>query len=509
MNVDRLVDNVLNKSDMLYKKSITIEKINKVNDLIDNIPYIFYNSIQETLKNPISNHYKGASTLVRMLIRSELNPKIIENLSDEELDFTIKSIKLRYSKSLIDCGVAVGILASQSVSEPITQYMLDSHHRSVGAGTTKSGIVRIHEINSVNKIDKEQTPMMVIPINPNVFKNNKSDPMIIAQEIAKSIEYLTFRQFIASSGAKTLSESYKQLLHSEYKSDIEWINEFERTHVLNVVPVNLTKWCFRFVISKNTLVSKSIDLSLIVERLMLKHSNIYIVYTPETSEKIVMRMWYKYQNKKCLNSEDQCGDYMNTILNTPIRGVKRITQANVEKRQYYEVGADNSFVKKDNYVIITVGTNLYNITRFPKLFDVPRITSNSIPDTYDMYGIEAARSKIISETATIVEDSKVDIRHIYIHGDERSRTGRVTSIERGGLAVRENNNILLRASYQDPIKVIVDAALNNVKSPVYGIAANRLLGSVPKIGTFYNTLIVNEDFVNENSESVDNILNSL
>ena len=181
----------------------------------------------------------------------------------------------------------------------------------------------------------------------------------------------------------------------------------------------------------------------------------------------------------------------------------------VEKRFKYFLGPDNSFVKEDNYVIVTSGTNLYNILLLNNIFDTTCIASNSLPDTFNIYGIEAARTKIINETRTIVEDSKLNIRHLYIYADERTRTGRVTSIERGGLAAREHNNILLRSSYHDPIKCLINAALNNTKSNIYGIAACQLLGTIPKIGSIYNSLIIDEKFVTENVQTVDDILENL
>ena len=184
-------------------------------------------------------------------------------------------------------------------------------------------------------------------------------------------------------------------------------------------------------------------------------------------------------------------------------------QATVEKRMQYKLGPNNSFVQQEQYIINTFGTNLYNVLLYNNLFDATSICSNSISDTYDIYGIEAARVKIINETRATIKDSKVNIRHLYIYADERTRTGRVTSIERGGMSVREHNNILLRASYQDPIRILIDAALGNVKSSIYGIAAPQLLGMIPRIGSTYNTITVNEEFVQNNVKSVDDVLNEL
>jgi DNA-directed RNA polymerase beta' subunit len=506
VNIRQVIENVVKKSNVL-PTPLTIEKINKIKYLYNNIAYTLINDIQETRKTSIPIHKQKAATLLCMLIRAELTPKVLELLSDEQIDHIIRLIRLRYSNSLIDYGTAVGILAAQSISEPLTQYMLDSHHRSVGAGTTKSGVVRINEIYSTCSIDKEQTPAMLIPINPNIFAGNSTNINTLVQEIANSIEYLTFEQFVKNK--KILLEPYRKLIHPSFKNDQIWIKEFERTHPLISVPQDLTNWCFRFVIDKSSLVLKAIDLELIVQKIKAKHSTMFIVFTPEASNEVIIRIWQRPTQKRGVIIEETYNKIMTDLLETPIRGIKRIMQATVDKRQQYKIGKDNSFIKQDYYVITTFGTNLYNVLLYKNLFDTTSICSNSISDTYDIYGIEAARVKIINETRATIEDSKVNIRHLYIYADERTRTGRVTSIERGGMSAREHNNILLRASYQDPIRILIDAALGNVKSQVYGIAAPQLLGMIPRIGSTYNSVVIDEDFVKENIKSVDNILESI
>lgn len=504
VNVKQIIDNVIKKSNVL-STPLTIAKINKVKYLYENIAYSLINDIQETRRTPIPIHKQKAALLLSMLIRFELNPRVLETLSDEQIDHIIRLIRLRYSNSLIDYGTAVGILAAQSISQPLTQYMLDSHHRSVGAGTTKSGVVRINEIYSTCSIDKEQTPAMLIPINPNIIKTTNVSTVI--QEIANSIEYLTFDQFVKNK--KILLEPYKNLIHPSFKHDQTWIDEFEKTHPLSNVPVDLTNWCFRFVIDKTNLVLKAVDLELIIQKLKAKHLNTFIIFTPESSAEIIVRIWQRPMQKRGVVIEEMYNKIMSDILETPIRGIKRIMQANVEKRMQYKLDADNSFTKQDYYTIMTFGTNLYNVLLYSNLFDTTAVCSNSISDTYDVYGIEAARVKIINETRATIDDSNVNIRHLYIYADERTRTGKVTSIERGGMSSREHNNILLRASYQDPIRILIEAALGNVKSNVYGIAAPQLLGMIPRIGSVYNTVVVDEDFVRENVKSVDDVLENI
>jgi len=126
-----------------------------------------------------------------------------------------------------------------------------------------------------------------------------------------------------------------------------------------------------------------------------------------------------------------------------------------------------------------------------------------------MFGIEAARNKIISETRAFMEENTPNLRHLFLYADEMTRIGRVTSIEPAGLKTRENNNILLRMANQAPTQVVIDATLSGTRSHVYGIAAPQLLGGIPQIGTLYNDVQVDEDFVRANTKSVDSVLDDL
>ena len=99
--------------------------------------------------------------------------------------------------------------------------------------------------------------------------------------------------------------------------------------------------------------------------------------------------------------------------------------------------------------------------------------------------------------------------HIYLYADEMCRLGRVTSIERNGLGAREHGNVFLRMAYGAPIQAAADATFASARSKIYGIAAPKMMGSIPQIGTLYNGLIVNEAFVKANLKSVNSILDDL
>ena len=224
---------------------------------------------------------------------------------------------------------------------------------------------------------------------------------------------------------------------------------------------------------------------------------------------VVIRVWARAgQFKRDADYEERARELVDDILDTPIRGIRGILRASAERVFRRRVTEDGALVKEERFAIATVGTNLYRALLHSAV-DTRRAISSSVGDTLELYGIEAARAKIISETRAFMADNTPNLRHLFLYADEMTRTGRVTSIERGGLGAREYSNVLLRMAYGAPIQVITDATLAGAKSRVYGIAAPQLLGAVPQVGTLYNSLVVDEEFVKSNVKSVDNVLDTL
>lgn len=507
VNIRRIVDGVFiaAKDAPIVKPTLAdiINRIKQIEELCVCIPYTLLNEIQERRRSFIPSHMMAATMLLRMMIRTELNPKILSRLSDEQIGFIIEIIRQRYSLSLIDYGTAAGILSAQSISEPLTQYMLDSHHRSVAGGTNKSGLVRVTEIYGARDVSDEQSSAMLLPLKLTDSVNS----LAMAQEIANNIEYVTLHRFTRQYDI--ILEPYGALIFPPFKSDAIWIAEFERSHPLVKPPGDLTNWCFRFILDKSSLVLKAVELELIIRRLRARHPGIYVVHTPESVPEVIIRIWHRStQFKRGGDDFARANDLINEALNTPVRGIRGIMRAAAEVITRMIVSDTGAFVKENRIAIATTGTNLYNAILHSAV-DSDTAISTSVGDTFKLFGIEAARSKIISETRSFMADNTPNLRHLFLYADEMTRTGRVTSVERGGLGAREHNNVLLRMAYGAPIQVVTDATLANARSRVYGIAAPQMLGSIPLIGTLYNNVYVDSDFVQSNTKSVNSVLDDL
>jgi DNA-directed RNA polymerase subunit A" len=153
-----------------------------------------------------------------------------------------------------------------------------------------------------------------------------------------------------------------------------------------------------------------------------------------------------------------------------VAGIKGITQVLPVKRG-------------DEYVIITAGTNLKAIMDFEGI-DKTRTTSNDIFEMQDVLGIEATRATIINEIYKVIESQglNVDERHIMLVADMMTVDGLIKGITRYGV-IGEKSSVLARASFETPIKHIINAALVGEVDPLNSVVENVMINQVIPIGT--------------------------
>src|SRR6185436_5079841 len=112
-----------------------------------------------------------------------------------------------------------------------------------------------------------------------------------------------------------------------------------------------------------------------------------------------------------------------------------------------------------------------------------------------MYGIEATREKIIREIRKTMDSDDVTRKHTSVFADEMCYAGKQSSIQKTGLQIREMNNISLRVSFQSPIQVLEHAAANGLVESINSVSAPLINGQTPNIGTCYNNVSIDEQFV--------------
>ena len=161
VNLQRLIYQMINQFHIEeYDQSdlTPIEVIKTISELNEYVSY--YN---------IHNNF---SPILKILIRSNLSSKqciFIHKFPRSILKHLVDVIKHKLLYAVVNPGEMVGIIAAQSIGEPITQLVLKSYHFSGGANNmsaiTTSGVPRIQEIIGFTKSESMKTPSMKIYLN--------------------------------------------------------------------------------------------------------------------------------------------------------------------------------------------------------------------------------------------------------------------------------------------------------------------------------------------------------
>jgi DNA-directed RNA polymerase subunit A" len=162
---------------------------------------------------------------------------------------------------------------------------------------------------------------------------------------------------------------------------------------------------------------------------------------------------------------------------TFVSGVKKVTHVLPVKR-----GSE--------FVVLTAGTNLKDVAAIKEV-DFSRVMTNDIHEISAVLGIEAARQAIINESSKVITNQglDVDIRHIMLIADAMCAQGIVRGITRSGLT-GEKESVFARASFETPIKHLINAAMTGEKDELNSVIENVILNQPVPLGTGLPDLVV-------------------
>ncbi len=480
-----------------------VRTVETVQELCKNLIYLYMNEIQEKRQTPIPGYMKSCTLLVQVLIRSYLNTAnlIRAGITDEALSLIVNHIRMVISRAFISYGKCVGILAAQSISEPMTQMVLDAVHASGASSVRKQGMFRIKEILGAKPTDKMKSPSMFINVLPQ-FRTNK----LKVQEIANHIEMLPLRQFVRRW--QIFYEKYGEPIHPDYVHEKSVFTEFAKynKYAMENRPKDLAPWCIRVVLDKGKMILKQMKMETIYTKIRQLFPWTFIVYTTDNAPEVILRIYVRnIIAKKSHITTDQMKDVAGEIIDTVMRGIQGIKAAYVQSKNISELQPDGTITTLQTYEIFTDGTNLEKILENPYID--PRMThSDSIVEISQIYGIAAAKLKTLNELRFQVDAASY--RHYTIYADEMTYTGFLTSIDRYGSAKRDAS-VMLRISDASPIAVIEESAINGHRDPLKGVSPPIMVGKKPRIGDLYNTFLLDEEFVKNNVQNLADIIAEL
>jgi DNA-directed RNA polymerase subunit A" len=163
----------------------------------------------------------------------------------------------------------------------------------------------------------------------------------------------------------------------------------------------------------------------------------------------------------------QLAKNIHTIILKGIEGIKRVV------------------IRKDGdeYTLYTEGSALKDVLQIEGV-DATRTHTNNIVETYDVFGIEAARNSIIKEAIDTLNEQglTVDIRHIMLVADIMTCDGAVKQIGRHGIS-GEKASVFARAAFEVTVNHLLDAGMRGNVDELNGVTENIIVGQPIKLGT--------------------------
>lgn len=114
--------------------------------------------------------------------------------------------------------------------------------------------------------------------------------------------------------------------------------------------------------------------------------------------------------------------------------------------------------------------------------DANTTQTNSIVETLQVLGIEAARSKIITEIQEVTKDLSIDPRHMALLADVMTYKGEVLGITRFGLA-KMRDSVLQLASFEKTADHVFEAGQVGKVDRIEGVSESVIVGKTMRVGT--------------------------
>lgn len=523
VNLNRILDSYRN--DESLKGTVCMEPkyiINMIADILEPNNTRLYAMTEDDIKNKNSIKYKDdriAKTAFRYAMMDLFAPaKCIFNykLSKAQLDEIKKDIIRSFNKSIVEPGEMVGMIAAQSLGEPITQMMLKSFHSSGigGKGGTDIGVDTIIEVFSLSKNPK--APVMEI-----FFDKEYRTKKDYTNKIASYIKFTTIKDL------RNKMDIYYEPEPDDFDGFLvkDNVGEPFYTYQANKMccagSIDGLPWLLRIEFDKEKLLSKEVTLLDIKsqfcfawekrytdvkgmkrekKQLIDKITQISVQSNTDNDDIPVIHIRFDMTNF----TQTTLIDFMDIFVDDfKLKGMPGIDDVNsgkaFEERILSFDNADKSIEKNSEYVIYTKGINMEAIKNIVGV-DLTRTYCTDILTIYENFGIEAARNYIIRRIINVFKfnGSGINYQHVQVFGDLMTQVGTLTSIDRHGLN-KLDNDPLSRASFEKTVDQLITAAVFNEVDYMKSVSSRIMAGLCIKGGTGLCNLILDKEML-ENSE---------
>ncbi len=364
--------------------------------------------------------YEQYKGLIPQKIIEDFKSEILEQkLTSVQIKQALEEVKKEYEESLIFPGESIGIVTAESFGEPGTQMILNVFRM---AGVAEVQVTRgLPRLIEILDARKEpSTPTMTAYLKNEYTKDEKK-----IRKIASFIKQMMLEEISTEFSLNLMKGAVEVILDMKKIRDYGFkIDEISGILKEKLKDVNVRETKKGFILES---AKGEVDLT-----------NLYKL---------------KQKTKEVV-----------------VRGISGITQVLPTK-------------KDGKYVITCAGSSLKEVFKMKEV-DAKLTVSNNLFEIASILGIEAARQAIVNEVLDVLENQglDIDIRHAMFLADLMTHNGLVKGITRGGIS-GEKESVLARASFETPLRHIVNASLTGEVDKIRSVIENVMINQPIPVGT--------------------------
>ncbi len=349
----------------------------------------------------------------------EIKANLPDKVSDANVKKIIEQVYFEYTEALADPGESVGLVGAESIGEPGTQMTLNTFH-----------FAGVSELNVTTGL-----PRII-----EIFDGRKTVSTLMMEVFLK-------KPFSTGKDIKKIAEHIKETTVAGFLKEIS---------------IDIATLQMKIYLNNTKLKGAGLDYDKVSKLLDKTFKKGFKFKAHE--DHVLVTASAKDEN---LNSLYKLKEKVKAVY---ISGIKGITQVLPVKRG-------------NEYVIVTAGNNIKDMLK-QDYVDSARIVSNDLYEIEKLYGVEAVRQLIINEVLKVLgaQGIDIDIRHIMLVADAMTMSGKLMGINRYGI-VKEKPSVLARASFETPVKHIINASLTGETDTLNSVIENVMINQLVPVGT--------------------------
>jgi DNA-directed RNA polymerase II subunit RPB1 len=488
-------------------------------DVLDGVKYLCqYGLIVVPGEDPLSREaQQNATLLFQIFIRSKLSCKrILKNhrINTQAFTWLIEQIQSNFKGAMVHPGEMAGVLAAQSLGEPATQMTLNTFHNTgISSKNVTLGVPRLNELLNVSKSVK--TPSVTVYVNEDIQHDQDE-----VHDLKSRLEYCTLLDIAYKSEIiydpnplQTILEQDQDLVHDFFNIESDEVD-------IN----NMSRWVLRIELQRKAFHNRNLRMEEVAARITDQcEGNVHIVYTETNSDNLILRIRIlsSLQERQLEDADVYSSQKDDTYLralqrdllkNMVLLGIPGIHKVYVsERRMPIWVSPGGFDMGNKEWILETDGTNLMSVLSVRGV-DHTRTYSNDMVEVFSVLGIEGVRTATYQELYMVLsfDGSYVNYRHIAILVDVMTIHGYLMAISRHGIN-RGDAGPMLRASFEETVEVLMQAAMFSQKDEIIGVTENIMLGQLAQLGSGSIDLLIDDaklvnaiGYTNHTAENVGN-----